>query len=171
MAMTIAAERRLLAESELDPVMKSHYPALHEATHEQLVALARWLRGQRGRAGDIIRDRRRARRGKASGDGATSERGLAAKKQIFAHALRRVNARIDYLAAKARRATATARLKEALARRRQKRVHHPQGDATSGGGMQPNDNRKGRRHVTGSRIGSVSKAGRRAQARRDARPG
>lgn len=173
MAMTIAAERRLLAENELDPITRSHHPALQAATHAELVELARWLRDQRGRARDIIKGRRRVRRGKADPRGAAaetpSERGLAAKKQIFAHALRRVNARLAVLAAEAKRATATARLAEALARKRAARPHHPGGGDSAGGGMQSKANRKGRSHISGGRVGSVSQAGRKAQARRDGR--
>jgi hypothetical protein len=91
MGVPFAAERRLLAEEELAPIQRSHHPTLASLTREETLALARWLRERRDRAGGLLRDRRRARRGKATGDGAPSERGLAAKKQVFAHAIRRVN--------------------------------------------------------------------------------
>jgi hypothetical protein len=91
-----SAERRLLAEDELDPIRRSHYPALKEWTHSELVELARFLRARRDRAGDLIKDLRRARRGKGGvSEGRNSERGLAAKKQVYARALKRVNARIQ----------------------------------------------------------------------------
>ncbi len=96
MGVEFSAERRLLAEDELDPVRRSHYPALAEWTHSELVELARFLRARRDRARDLIRDLRRARRGKGGvGEGLGSERGLAAKKQVYARALKRVNARIQ----------------------------------------------------------------------------
>jgi hypothetical protein len=76
---------------------------LQQLEHRELVELARWLRSQRVRARDIIRDRRRVRRGKADPRSVTeetsSERGLAAKKQVFAHALKRVNTRLHQLSA------------------------------------------------------------------------
>lgn len=90
-------ERRLLSENEYEPLVQSHHPALQQLDHRELVELARWLRSHRARAQDIIRDRRRVRRGKAEPRSVTeatsSERGLAAKKQVFARALKRVNAR------------------------------------------------------------------------------
>jgi len=96
MGVEFSAERRLLAEDELDPVRRSHYPELKQRTHAELVELARFLRARRNRAGDLINNLRRARRGKGGvGEGLASERGLAAKKQVYARALKRVNARIQ----------------------------------------------------------------------------
>jgi len=95
MGVEFSSERRLLAEDELDPVRRSHYPELAERTRPELVELARFLRARRDRARDLVRDLRRARRGKGNaGDGLGSERGLAAKKQVYARALKRVNARL-----------------------------------------------------------------------------
>jgi hypothetical protein len=175
MGASFATERKLLAEDELAPVQSSHYPALEGLSHDDLVALARWLRDRHGRARDILRARRRVQRGKAEARGraaeSASERGLAAKKQVFARALKRVNARLAQLAAEQKRARAQAALEEALAKRRAMPVHHPQGGWTPRGGMvaKPREKRPG--IVTGGRIGSVSQAGRVAQAARDARPG
>ena len=102
MSTSIADERRLLAGSEYDAVAKSHYPALRDIAREELVTLARWLREQRAKHRGAVAHRRRVRRGKAepraAGEAETaSERGHAAKKQVFARALKRVNARIDSL--------------------------------------------------------------------------
>jgi hypothetical protein len=175
MGASFATERGLLAEDELAPVQSSHYPALEGLSHDDLVALARWLRDRHGRARDIIRGRRRVRRGKAEGRGtateSASERGLAAKKQVFARGLKRVNARLAQLAAERKRARALEALQAALARRRAAPVHHPQGGLTAGVGMAAKPREKRRGIITGSRIGSVSQAGRMAQAARDARAG
>lgn len=175
MGASFATERRLLAEDELDPVQSSHYPALEALAHDELVALARWLRDRHGRARDIIRGRRRVRRGKAEARGtateSASERGLAAKKQVFARALKRVNARLARLAAERRRERAEASLAEALARRRAAPVHHPEAGMTAGQGMAAKPHGKRRGIITGGRIGSVSQAGRLAQAARDRRAG
>ena len=51
MGAEFAAERRLLSEEELPFVQQSHYPALDAAGREDLIALARWLRARRARAG------------------------------------------------------------------------------------------------------------------------
>jgi hypothetical protein len=88
---------------------------------EELVDLARWLLPQRARARDLVRERRRIRRGKADPRGATpetpSERGLSAKKRVFARALGRVNNRIERLRAGAVQARNAARLRDAQAGR------------------------------------------------------
>lgn len=171
MGVEFASERGLLSENEMEPVRQSHYPILEELPRDAVVELAQWLRGQHGRARDIIRDRRRVRRGKAEPRGMASEtpseRGLAAKKQVFARALKRVNARLAQITAAAQRARTTAVLQQALVRKRADRAAHPQPGQTSGTGMQPVTNRKSRPIVHGARIGSVSQAGRNAQAARD----
>ncbi|MBV1796196.1 hypothetical protein [Siccirubricoccus sp. G192] len=172
MGDTIAAERRLLAENEYAPVANSHYPALRGLAREELVELAGWLRSQRARARDIVRERRRIRRGKAEPRGATpetpSERGLSAKKQVFARALGRVNNRIERLRTEAARARNAARLREVLDRRRNAPVHHPDPGQTAGEGMRPRENITDVVRVDPREIGQVSQSVRNAQARRDA---
>ncbi len=168
MSLGIAAERKLLADDEYGPVAETHYPALKEASRDRLIELAKWLRARRGRARDIIADHRRVRRGKAGerGQQTPSERGLAAKKQVFAHALRRVNGRIAALAAEQR--VAAKGLREALARKRITRARHPGAGRTGGEGMQDKASTRRRTRINPGRIGSVSQQGRNAQARRDA---
>jgi hypothetical protein len=114
MGIPIAAERRLLSEDELGPVARSHYPELESLSRDQLIELARWLRSRRARARDIVHHRRRVSRGKAEPRNPAaempSERGLAAKKQVFSHSLRRVNARLNRLFASEKHARYLARL-------------------------------------------------------------
>lgn len=173
MGVEFTAEQGLLAESELAPVRQSHYPMLEELPREDVVELVRWLRGQHGRVRDIIRDRRRVRRGKAEPRGATpdtpSERGLAAKKQVFARAMKRVNARLEQISAAAKRARAVAAMQAALHRKHTGAVHHPVGGQTASQGMRALPHRKARPIVHGAKIGSVSQAVRNAQAARDTR--
>ena len=168
MSLGIAAERKLLAEDEYGPVAETHYPALKDATRERLIELAQWLRARRNRARDIISGHRRVRLGKAGerGQQTPSERGLAAKKQVFSHALRRVNGRIEVLAAEQR--VAVKGLREALARKRITRARHPGAGATASGGMQDKASTRRRTRVNPGKVGSVSQQGRNAQARRDA---
>jgi hypothetical protein len=130
-----------------------------------------WLRARRDRARDLMRDHRRSKRGKGTGAAAPvdADRGLAAKKQVFAGALKRTNARLDALLADERRATNLARLRQALGRRQAAVPHHPAAGATPQSGPRARPNRKPRPTIHGARIGSVSQAGRRAQAGRDAR--
>jgi len=66
-----------------------------------------------------MNDLRRARRGKGGGgEGVSSERGLAAKKQVYARALKRVNARIAQIVAEMKRQRAQTAMRSALARPR-----------------------------------------------------
>lgn len=175
MSVEFAAERRLLAEDEIGPVVSSHYPELDSMTRDDLLALARWLRARHGRARDIIRTRRRVRRGKVEAQGTAtegaSERGLAAKKQIFARGLKRVNQRLARLHAEDRRARATAGLRAALARRQATLTHHPGAGRSANEGMRTRAGVTRRGIISASRIGSVSQSGRNAQAARDRRHG
>lgn len=171
MGVSYANEHGLLAEDEIGPLQRSHFPQLEAETREGLGELARWLRDRRARARDIIHDRRRARRGKgaaAGTDGAASERGLAAKKQVYARALKRVNARIEALIAERKRGERLAKLHAALDRVQSTPAPHPSGGATRARGMATIPSRKARSVIHPGRVGSVSQQGRNAQARRDA---
>ncbi|WP_407525428.1 hypothetical protein [Methylobacterium oryzisoli] len=172
MSVEIASERRLLSEDELRQVTLSHYPALHDLDAEGTLALARWLRAQRDRIRDIVAARRRARRGKATTRGVeaaqSSERGLAAKKQVFARALKRVNARLDRFRIARRREAVRANLHGALERTSRARRHHPASGRTARHGMQPADSERRSTVLEPSEIGRVSQAVKTAQARRDA---
>jgi hypothetical protein len=173
MSTSIADERRLLAAEEYEPVARSHYPALAGLEREELVELVRWLRDQRSKFRGQIEHRRRVRRGKADARNAAaeqaSERGLAAKKQVFARALKRVNGRLDSVLSAEKRATMRAGMQAALERKRRAPVHHPSSGRRARTGTQPIENPKGADIVQPSAIGSISQAGRVAQARRDKR--
>lgn len=175
MSLAFATERRLLAEEELEPIQRSHFPLLGDLPREEVQDLARWLRDRRNRARDIMRASRRVGRGKAEGRGPApapeDARGLAAKKTVYANALKRVNARLDALVGEAKRARNAERLRASLARIQAAAPHHPTGGATGHAGPRAKPNRKPRPTIHGARIGSVSQAGRVAQARSDARGG
>ena len=173
MSIAFATERRRLAEDELEPIRRSHFPLLQELPREEAQELARWLRARRGRARDLVREHRRSARGKAARAAAPplpdADRGLAAKKQVFAGALKRVNARLDALLAAERRDRNLARLREALARRGAEAPAHPAAGPTRHAGARPLPSRKPRPTIHGARIGSASQAVRDGQARWDAR--
>lgn len=172
MSVAFSAERRLLSEDEAGQIERSHYPLLEGLARDELLDLARWLRSRHGRARDLLRDRRRSRRGKEAARVAGAEegdRGLAAKKQVFASGLKRVNGRLASLAAAAKREANLAKLRTALAQRQAAAPSHPGAGTTAGRGMRPGKARAPRSTINPARIGSVSQAGRNAQARRDAR--
>ena len=172
MSTSIADERRLLAADEYEPIARSHYPNLASLQRDELLDLVRWLRDQRGKFKGQIR--RRVRRAKADArneaERQAGERGLAAKKQVFARALKRANAHLDRVLAADKRATMHAGMQAALERKRRAPRHHPSSGRRARGGAQPIENPKGADIVQGSTVGSVSQAGRAAQARRDSKP-
>lgn len=171
MGVEIAAERRLLTEDEYDPIARSHHPAVQGLARGDLIELARWLRSRRAKMRDTLHERRRVRRGKAEPRGVAaeppSERGSAAKKQVFARALRRVNGRIERLRAEEKRDRAVAGLHKALQRKRAAPVHHPSPGRTAGEGMGSNENEGPTVSVDPREVGRVSQFVRDAQARRD----
>ena len=173
MSIAFASERRLVAQDEFEPIIRSHYPVVEELSREELVELARWLRERRARARDIARDRRRVARGKAEARGGAAEtasdRGQLAKKQIYANALKRVNARLATLRAAEHRALVQARLQAALGRKQAAVPHHPHAGRTAGTGFRLKRGAERRRVVQAARIGSISQSVRNAQAARDSR--
>lgn len=167
MANSIAAEHRLLGD-DFALIAASHHPALAALSSEEAVALARLLREHRDRLRGMVHGNRRARRGKGEPRAAAShDPSLLRRKQVFAAALKRVNARIDLLHGEARRAYHAAALAEALERKRAARQHHPGAGATAGAGMRAKASGKRRTRMDPRAIGSISQAGKTAQARRD----
>lgn len=169
MSIALASERRLLAQDEFEPVVRSHYPLIEKLSHQELVELARWLRDRRARARDIVHGRRRVARGKAPSRGTAnetaSERGLSAKKQVFAIALKRVNARLARMAAAAHR----AEMQAVLGRKRAAVPHHPLPGTTANTGISVSRSDRRRKVLQAARIGRVSQAVRDSQAKRDGR--
>ena len=172
MGTSIADERRLLTVQEYEPVARSHYPALAGLPREELMELVQWLRSQRSKFRRQVEHHRRVRRGKAEPRGVgepDGERGMAAKKQVFARALKRVNSRLDSVLSADKRAAMRAGHEAALERKRSARRHHPSSGRRSHMGASSIENPKGSEIVQGSMVGSASQAGRVAQARRDNR--
>jgi hypothetical protein len=93
MSRTISAERALLGEAEYAVVAQSHHPAIGALDAAALAALEARLTELHDRARDLVRERRKAVRGKDIAPGAgpvPAEPRLAEKKQAFAAALKRV---------------------------------------------------------------------------------
>lgn len=168
MSTSIADERRLLAADEYERIARSHYPSLAGIPRDELLDLVRWLREQRGKFKGQIR--RRMRRSKAEADSQDRERGLAAKKQVFARALKRANGHLDRVLAAEKRAAMRAGMQAALERKRRAPRHHPSSGRRAHGGVQPIENPKGADIVQPSTVGSITQAGSVAQARRDSKP-
>jgi hypothetical protein len=170
MATTQREERTLLGHDAFQLVAPSHLPALATLPPEELRALAAKLRAEHAKFRDLIREGKRAKRGKGDARAAaTAEAGKATRrKQVYAAALKRVNKRFEELTHERRREEHRAALKAALARRQTQRAQHPSAGFGSSDGMRSKASAKGARGVHGARIGSVSAQNKRAQAGRDA---
>ncbi|MBR0661832.1 hypothetical protein [Neoroseomonas oryzicola] len=167
MAASIAAERRILGD-DYATLAPSHYPALADLPAEEVLALARSLREQRDRLRGMLHTNRRARRGKGEARAtAGNDVALARRKQVYAAALKRVNHRLEILQGEARRAWHAAALRDALARKRAARAHHPAAGDSADAGMHAKPSRKRMVRTDPREIGRVSAFVKAAQARRD----
>ena len=173
MSVTSKAEQTLLSHDELKFVASSHHPAIYEIDKAGLRNLQKQLRAERGKAQTLSRQLHREVRGKAEPRGksfpATAEQPLK-RKQIFAHALKRVNRELDRLQKLEAKTEHVEAAHRALAKLRAANFISPPSDKTAGSGMQPRQNSKRRRVLPRSKVGSVLKANKVAQAIRDARP-
>lgn len=169
MATTRREERALLGESAHALIAPTHYPEIEAIPPAELREIAGRLRAEHAKLRDLLREGRRARRGKGQARAASAaEAGRATRrKQVYAAALKRVNRRFADLEQDRLRAEHRARLKAALARRQAQRAAHPAAGFAAQGGMRAVPNAKGRGGVNPGRIGSVSAANKAAQARRD----
>lgn len=168
MAITRREEQRLLSHEEATLVAPSHHPELGQLSADDLRALAERIRAQQRRARDLVREATRARRGKGEARGAaTSAERLSEKKQVFAAALRRVNAQFKR-AEDARKPKGAAQgLRQALERRRAARPHHPQPGRSANKGMRDTSHTEAHPGPDPRAIGSISQGTRNNQARRD----
>jgi hypothetical protein len=169
MATTRREERTLLGEAGYALIAQTHYPEIETLPADELRSIAARLRAEHGRVRDLLREGRRARRGKGdarAASGAEADRATR-RKQVYAAALKRVNRRFADLAHERLRAEHRAKLKAALARRQAMQAAHPGSGRTAREGMRASGNTKGHRGVNPGRIGSVSQANKSAQARRD----
>ena len=169
MATSQREERELLGHDAFALIAPSHQPAIAALPPEELRTLATRLRAEHEKLRDLIREGKRAKRGKGDARAAANaEVGKATRrKQVYAAALKRVNSRFEQLTHERRREEHRAALKEALARRQAQRAQHPAAGFGASAGMQSKANAKGRNHVHGARLGSVSAQNKRSQARRD----
>ena len=134
-------ERSMLSVDEHEIVTRSHHPGIYDITLDDLEALRRRLRDLRDKERTLAREKRRIARGKAAPRGGsfpgTAEQPLR-RKQIFAAALKRVNAEIDRIQRLEARSAHVEAARRALAMRRavQFPPRIPPGD-TANEGMRP----------------------------------
>jgi hypothetical protein len=172
MAISQKDEARALNDAERELVEKSHHPAVQDLTDEELLDLAKLLRGAREKARTQAYQRRREMRGKSAPRGAEAARsdtGSHFKVEVLAMAMRRLNSEIE----RRRRLAAAVTLVE-NARRALELKQASRGPAL------PNSRHahQGMRNVASGRredlvrpmeVGRQRKAAATAQAKRDSR--
>ncbi|MBU3077253.1 hypothetical protein [Sphingomonas quercus] len=176
MSASRRTEARLLSHDEQQLVRTTHHPAIYEHGLDALHELRRRLRALRDRERTLLHHKMREIRGKAEPRGGSFP-GLAdhpgRRRQLFAQALKRVNAEASRLARMTARAVIGDGARRALALRKtgeQWLRPAPSPSPAPAPDPRPRPNRRGKSHIPGRQVGSVSQANRRAQAARDARP-
>ena len=178
MSIASKAELSVLSHEEQEMVRVTHHPAIYQLDGEALKSLRRRLREQRGKMRTFVRQKRREARGKAEARGASfpgDAEQPRRRKQVFAAALKRLAKELGRLRALEARTEHVEAARQALAlARTEKFAHYPAAGPAAGDTPQtgPSLRRTVRRsrHVPGSTIGSIVKANKVAQARRDGRP-
>lgn len=173
MSMSCRFERSLLDHDEYELIKSSHHPDLYDLDLDGLLSLKSRLRQMRDKEKTLTRHKQRVGRGKAEMRGGsfpgTSERPQQ-RKQVFAHALKRVNketTRIRNL--KARTANIDAAHRALAMRRAANFTNRPSAGQTANDGMNSLPSRRRKMTISRKRIGAISQATKRSQARRDKR--
>jgi hypothetical protein len=167
-------EKSLLNHDEFEAVKSSHHPAIYDLDKEALRGLAQRLEAFRDKEKTFSRHKRRETKG------TTDKRGKsfpgtadqpARRKQVFAHALKRIKkerARLYHLDAKAEHVEAARR---ALSlHRASKFSSRPAAGQTASAGQKDKGGAPKRVRTPGAKVGSILKANAKAQAKRDQRP-
>lgn len=170
MATNRKAEQSLLDHEEWTLVASTHLPELKALSDADLVAARKRLRDLRDKQRDLTREKRRIAKGRAEPRGGSfpgTYEGPQRKKQVFAHALRRVNDESGRRAAVAARASIVESQHRALAKKRRAASTRPANSRTAAAGKARITNSKSATKVPGAKVGSVSAQGKKAQAKKD----
>lgn len=173
MSASSKTEARLLSHDDQQLVGKTHHPAIYAHTRAELEDLRKRLRSARDRERTLFHQKARETRGKAEPRGASFP-GVAdhpgRRKQLFAQALKRVNSEVARLRRLEARAALTGAAQRALALRKSgEPFARPDNAPVANAGKRSIPSKKGKSHVPGAKVGSVSQANKRAQAAKDNR--
>ncbi|MEW6629812.1 MAG: hypothetical protein AB1440_02985 [Pseudomonadota bacterium] len=173
MAISRREEARALSVDEHDLVQKSHHPAVQELSDTDLAGLVKLLRERRDKAQTEAHRRRREIRGKGAPKGAAPSRadaGSQTKLAVLSMAMRRLNGEAE------RRRQLAASL--SLIENARKALDMKEGASADGPTFNSRTAHKGMRALANQRtqslvrpmeLGRQRKAGKVAQAKRDAR--
>jgi hypothetical protein len=173
MSIPCKFERSIVSFDEHEIIMQSHHPGIYDVALDDLRVLRQRLRDMRDRERTLAREKRRVARGKAAPRGGsfpgTAEQPLL-RKQVFAAALKRVNAEIGRLQKLEARTAHIEAARRALAMRRAAQFPSriPTGDNPNES-MRPLPSQRRRTRVPPAKIGRVSQATKNRQAIHDAR--
>lgn len=173
MSMSAKQERALLNADEIALLSKTHHPDIYDQDRSELIALQVRLRDLRSKARTVTRHKQREEKGRSEARGKAfpgSSDQPQRRKQIFAAALKRVNKEISRLQKIDANAQHVEAAHKALAQARSAKFEPaiPSGK-TAGTGMKSVESRRRRSTLPRSKVGSVLKQNKVAQAVRDAR--
>lgn len=170
MAMSRKDERSLLNHEEITLVDSTHHPEIAALSRDELEAARKRLRDIRNRERDLSHHKTRIARGKADPRGGSFP-GTAElprrRKQVFAHALRRVNSEMERVKGRESRARMVESQHRALAMKRGGSSHRPANTATASSGPASIENAKRATKVSGAKVGKVSQHTKNRQAQKD----
>jgi hypothetical protein len=164
-------EISILKHDEQEIIRDTHHPAIGEMPRDGLERLRSRIRDLRDKERTLARHRQREAKGKAEPRGnsfsGTAEHAMQ-RKQVFVAAIKRVNKELKRIQKFEARKELGEAAKRALALRRAQQFPRLPNDPSPREGMRSTPSRRRNMRVPPSKIGSVSQANKRAQARRDA---
>ncbi|RNJ47565.1 hypothetical protein B5V01_05615 [Mesorhizobium erdmanii] len=173
MANSRKEEARALSADEKELVEKSHHPVVQELSDADLSGLVKLLRDRRDKAQAEAHRRRREIRGKGAPKGAAPSKadgGSQVKLAVLAMAMRRLNGEAERRRQLAARISLVGNARKALAMKQNAPADGPAHNSrTAYRGMRAVTNERAPKLVRPAELGRQRKAGKVAQAKRDAR--
>jgi hypothetical protein len=174
MSVPCRSELSLLNHDEREVVMNSHHPMVGEMERDELERLRARRQDLRDRERTLSRHRRREAKGTADPRGksfsGTAEHANR-RQSVFAAAIKRIKNELTRIRKFEARRELGAAARRALALRRARQFSRPQMPPTSLDGMRSIASRRRIYKLPREKIGRVSQANKRAQARRDSKRG
>jgi hypothetical protein len=167
-------ELSILKYDEQEIIRDTHHPAVGEMGRDRLESLRSRLRDLHDKERTFARHRQREVKGKAEprakSFSGTAEHAIQ-RKQVFVAAIKRVNKELQRIRKFEARKELGESARRALALRRAQQFSRPQNDPNPHEGMRSIPSLRRNMKVPPSKIGRVSQANKRAQARRDTNRG
>jgi hypothetical protein len=163
-------ELSILRHEEQEIVRDTHHPAVGEMPRDRLEGLRLRLQDLHDKERTFARQRQREAKGKAEPRGGsfsgTVEHAIQ-RKQVFVAAIKRINKELKRLRKFEARKELGEAARRALALRRAQQFYRPQNDPSGHEGMRSIPSRRRIMKLPPSKVGRVSQANKRVQARRD----